>query len=439
VSVSIALFTRDLRIHDNPVLDAAVRNTERVVPFFVRDPAIADSVGRAAFLAECLADLDDSLRRLGGHLVVRPGDVVAAVCRLAREVGAERVHVAAEYSAYGRLRERRLRDALAAERRSLCRHDEVHGVIAPGRLTPDGKDHFAVFTPYWRRWSEAPRRALVAPPKRLLVPPVEGMSVRGPRTVPMAGGERAARRRAESWLRERIRDYEVARDLLGADGTSRLSAYLHFGCVSARELVARSGRSAGAKAFVRQLAWRDFYLQVLAARPHAAREDYRARGGDWRDASEAVAAWREGQTGFPVVDAAMRQLLAEGWMHNRGRLIVGSFLTKTLGVDWRVGAAHFEKHLLDADLANNRLNWQWVAGTGTDTRPNRILNPVRQGERYDPDGAYTRRWAPELSGLTDRYLHQPWRLKDSERRRLDYPDPIVNLDDARTRLLASRS
>lgn len=385
VSVSIALFTRDLRIHDNPVLDAAVAGAE--------------------------------------------------VCRLAREVDAQRVQVAADYSRYGRLRERRLRDALLAERRSLCRHDEVHGVIAPGRVTPGGKDHFTVFTPYWRRWTEAPRRALVAPPKRLLVPPVIGMSVRSGSAIPMAGGERAGRKRARSWIGGRIRDYDVAHDLLGVDGTSRLSPYLHFGCVSARELVDRSGRS---EEYVRALAWRDFYLQALAARPDAAQQDYRARGGDWRDTPEAVAAWREGRTGFPVVDAAMRQLRAEGWMHNRGRLIVGSFLTKTLGVDWRVGASHFEEHLLDADVANNRLNWQWVAGTGTDTRPNRLLNPVRQGERYDPDGAYTRRWVPELAELPDRDLHQPWRLTQIERRRLDYPDPIVDLDEARTRFLASR-
>lgn len=245
------------------------------------------------------------------------------------------------------------------------------------------------------------------------------------------GGETAGRARAEAWLARGLAEYAERHDALGADGTSRLSPYLHFGCISVTELVARArahgGASAATDAFVRQLAWRDFYAQLLAARPDAAREDYRRRTEAWRDDPAALQAWQAGQTGYPVVDAGMRQLAAEGWMHNRARLITGSFLTKTLGIDWRAGAAHFLAHLLDGDVANNCLNWQWVAGTGTDTRPYRKLNPVRQAARFDPDGAYVRRWVSELADLTDDRIHEPWRLPGAERRKLCYPEPIVPL------------
>ena len=190
--------------------------------------------------------------------------------------------------------------------------------------------------------------------------------------------------------------------------------------------------------FVRQLAWRDFHHQLLAARPDATHQDYRPRGDRWRDDDQALDAWRQGRTGIPIVDAGMRQLLAEGWMHNRARLIVASFLTKTLYLDWRAGAQHFFDHLLDGDVANNCLNWQWVAGTGTDTRPNRVLNPVRQSERYEPNGDYIRRWVPELDSLRPADIHQPWRLGGTELRRRHYPPPIVDLDSARDRFHQAR-
>ncbi|MQS10001.1 FAD-binding domain-containing protein, partial [Streptomyces alkaliphilus] len=227
--------------------------------------------------------------------------------------------------------------------------------------------------------------------------------------------------------------------------TSRLSPHLHFGCVSPVELVRRSRGvgGAGAEAFVRQVAWRDFHHQVLAARPECSRHDYRGREDRWRsadgEAAEDVAAWREGRTGYPIVDAAMRQLAAEGWMHNRGRLLVGSFLTKTLYVDWRVGAEHFLSLLVDGDIANNQMNWQWIAGTGTDTRPNRVLNPLTQAGRFDPDGTYVRRWVPELAEVEGSSVHQPWRLEGLDRAGIgDYPDPIVDLAEGRERFERAR-
>jgi deoxyribodipyrimidine photo-lyase len=430
---TVAVFTRDLRVHDNPMLAAAVDGAEQVVPLFVRDADTARPVfasdNRRRFLAESLADLDHALRELGGRLVIREGKPVEQICRLADEVGAARVHIAADASAYAQQRQSRLRSALGERGRELRCHDEVNVVVGPGRLTPAGRDHFAIFTPYHRRWTDAPWRRVVPSPERIRLPEVDPGRLPAVRKRSgaggFAGGETAGRERAGRWLREDVKRYEERHDLPAEDGTSRLSPYLHFGCLSALELATHAGGSSdGARAFVRQLAWRDFYYQLLAARPDATHDDYRRSDREWRDDPDAFEAWRTGQTGIPIVDAAMRQLLSDGWMHNRTRMVTASLLTKTLGLDWRPGAAYFLEHLVDGDLANNNLNWQWVAGTGTDTRPNRVLNPLRQAERFDPEGAYVRRYVPELAHLPGGEIHQPWRLSAGERRSLDYPDPI---------------
>lgn len=257
------------------------------------------------------------------------------------------------------------------------------------------------------------------------------------------GGETEGRRRLGAWLSRHADTYEEIHDDLAGDATSRLSPYLHFGAVSATEAVhrARARGGTGAEAFVRQLCWRDFHQQVLAARPRSAVEDYRPRHDRWRRGEEAEAdlkAWREGRTGYPVVDAALRQLAHEGWMHNRGRLLAASFLAKTLYLDWREGARHFLALLVDGDIANNQMNWQWVAGTGTDTRPHRVLNPVLQGKRYDPSGAYVRRWVPELADLSGPLIHEPWRLKGLDRAAYDYPEPIVDLAEGLSRFRQAR-
>jgi deoxyribodipyrimidine photo-lyase len=248
----------------------------------------------------------------------------------------------------------------------------------------------------------------------------------------LPGGETAARRRAKAWYDGPVGNYagdddghnasgRAGHDDLAVDGTSRLSPYLHFGCVSAVELVARADRrKRGVDAFLRQLAWRDFYHQVLAVRPDVVDTDYRTRHDSWRRDDEAVEAWRAGRTGYPLVDAGMRQLAREGWMHNRARLVTASFLTKHLYVDWRIGAKHFFDLLLDGDIANNSMNWQWVAGTGTDTRPNRVLNPELQAKKYDASGAYVRRYLPEADTA-------------------DYPPPIVDHREAVAAFRAARS
>ncbi|GHE95247.1 deoxyribodipyrimidine photo-lyase [Streptomyces longispororuber] len=452
--VSLVLFTSDLRLHDHPPLRAALASADAVVPLFVRDRAV-EAAGfatpnRTAFLADCLADLDAGLRERGGRLVVRSGDVAEEVCRVAAEADAREVHLADGYGRYAARREERLRAALEAEGRRLVVHDAVTVAVPPGEVTPAASDHFAVFTPYHRKWERVPLRPAVGAPRRVRVPDAVGgedLSGRGAGAdaspgLP-AGGERAARARLTAYWRGGLAAYGDTHDDLAADATSRFSAHLHFGTLSPVELVHRARRHGGpgAEAFVRQLAWRDFHRQVLAARPAAARADYRTKHDRWRTGRAAAAdvdAWREGRTGYPVVDAAMRQLRHEGWMHNRARLLTASFLAKTLYVDWRVGAAHFLRWLVDGDLANNQLNWQWVAGTGTDSRPNRVLNPVTQGKKYDPDGAYVRRWVPELSGLAGPAAHEPWKLPARDRAALGYPDRIVDLAEGLDRFRRAR-
>jgi deoxyribodipyrimidine photo-lyase len=236
------------------------------------------------------------------------------------------------------------------------------------------------------------------------------------------GGETTARRRLSVWLRCGVGAYDADHDDLTGDATSRLSPYLHFGCISPLEVAQRAGEVAGAAPFVRQLAWRDFFHQLLAARPETAHEDMRPGGRDWRNDGDALEAWKNGETGIPIVDAGMRQLLREGYMHNRARLITASFLVRDLHIDWRAGAQHFFDWLVDGDMANNVGNWQWVAGTGANPRPGRALNPLRQAARFDPDGDYVRRYVPELAAIEGRAVHEPWKLRENATR---YPPPIL--------------
>ncbi|MGW7078251.1 cryptochrome/photolyase family protein [Streptomyces sp. NPDC054866] len=450
MTVSIALFTSDLRLHDNPALRAALREADRIVPLFVYDDGLRATgfavPNRRAFLADCLEDLDSGLRERGGRLVVRSGDVVDQVCRVVTETGAARLHVAAGVSGYATRREERLRAALGDTGCRLVVHDAVLTAVAPGELLPAGKDHYAVFTPYFRRWTSEGVRDFLAAPRKVPVADVKSepvlprAEIAGVSPGLDSGGESAGRKRLRAWLAGGIAGYEDGHDDIAGDATSRLSPHLHFGTLSAAEAIHKATRegSPGAQAFVRQLAWRDFHHQVLAARPEAAAQDYRSHGDRWRTDKKEITAWTEGRTGYPFVDAAMRQLRHEGWMHNRGRMVVASFLTKTLYVDWRVGARHFLSLLVDGDIANNQMNWQWAAGTGTDTRPNRVLNPVVQGKRFDPGGSYVRRWLPELSEVPDRYIHEPWKLPDDDRAGVDYPAPVVELTEGRARFERAR-
>nr|MBA2600478.1 deoxyribodipyrimidine photo-lyase [Actinomycetota bacterium] len=235
-----------------------------------------------------------------------------------------------------------------------------------------------------------------------------------------------------------LASYEDGHDDLAGNVTSRLSPYLHFGCISPTEVVARAAGREGADPFVRQICWRDFHYQVLAAFPGLPRTDYRTRNDRWHHDTEGFQAWKEGRTGIPIVDAGMRQLAREGYMHNRARLITASFLTKDLYIDWRLGARHFWDLLVDGDIANNSGNWQWVAGTGNDTRPNRMFNPIRQARRFDPKGDYVRRYVAELKGIEGGAVHEPWKLDVSIRKGIDYPEPIVDHAEAVQRFRGNR-
>jgi len=444
---AIVLFNRDLRVTDHPALFAAAR-AKRTVPLFVLDEKLLGSrfaaPNRVAFMLEALRDLDGSLRKTGGRLFVRRGDPVREAIAVARECGAGAIHVSADWSAYARGREERLERACAEERIEFAAHPGVT-VVSPGAITPGGGDHFKVFTPYHRAWAGVPRREGRGAPRKLSAPPklaagklpaLDGLVGGRPSPNRLAGGEAAGRRAMRAWLRDGLGGYEDGHDDLAGDRTSRLSAYVRWGCVSPLELAEEAGARRGGAAFVRQLCWRDFHHQVLAATPSLPRRDYRPRRDRWSRSKRAFEAWRDGRTGYPLVDAAMRQLAEEGFMHNRARMTVASFLCKDLYVDWRPGAWHFWDLLTDGEIANNAGNWQWVAGTGNDTRPNRVLNPVRQAERFDPDGAYVRRYLPELAPVRGKAIFRPWLMEGFDR--LDYPAPLVDHDDAAAAFKAAR-
>jgi deoxyribodipyrimidine photo-lyase len=388
------------------------------VPLFVLDPAVTAPPNRLGFLLESLADLDVSL----GGLVVRRGDVVEETVRAAREWGARRVYASQDASGYAQRREARLRAAVDLR-------------LFPGTtaLPLDALNPYRVFTPYWRRWLNEPLRAPDPSPPMRLADGVGRAELpglphgRSPGVV--RGGEAVGRERLEAWLAEGLARYGRDRggSDLAAEETSRLSPYLHFGCVSALECVVRARDAEGGEPWIRELCWRDFYAQLLHAFPALARHDLHPREVGSTDDPDAIEAWKAGRTGYPLVDAGMRQLAREGWMHNRARLVTASFLVKDLRVDWREGARHFSELLVDADVASNVGNWQWVAGTGVDhTRAGRTFNPTLQARRRDPNGDYVRRYVPELAGLAAPAIHEPWKLGADELARLGYPAPIVD-------------
>ena len=450
MSTAIVLFTRDLRVHDHPALDAALAAHDEVVPLFVLDDDLFAtgyaSPNRVAHLLAALRDLRGSLVARGASLVVRRGVLVEEVGALAEEVGAEAVHASADVTAFAHRREERLRQLADGSGMALHLHPGVT-VVPPGELAPQGGDHYEVFSAYWRRWVDAPTRQILAPPDRVpmrttiatgRLPALADLVAGESSPDLLVGGEEAARARLDRWLTDGIADYDAARDDLGADATSRLSADLHVGCLSPNEVASRlDRRPRGHDPFLRQLCWRDFNAQLIAAVPDLPRRDLRPRGDRWVEDEDALAAWRDGRTGYPVVDAAMRQLRREGFMHNRARMIVASFLTKHLRLDWRLGAAHFLDWLVDGDVANNSAQWQWVAGTGTDSRPNRMFNPWTQSRRYGA-AAYIRRYVPELAHLSDDEIHAPHEHPHAGPGELDYPPPIVDHREARERFLDAR-
>ncbi len=455
VTTAVVLFTRDLRVHDNPALVAACRRADEVVPLFVFDDEVLRgrfaSPNRAVALHVALRGLAREIEARGGRLHLATGDPIAQAAAAARRAGADEIHLAGDVSAHARRRVTGLRRAVDAgdagrARPRVVEHPGVT-VVPAGALVPSGSDHYRVFTPYFRRWRTECWREPTRAPARIPTPPGFGgqpLPGIGDLTddVPARGlvvdDESGARRRLARHLAALDRP-ELRRDEPGADATSRLSAALHLGVVSAAEfahlLAEQPEATDGHEAVLRQLCWRDFNHQLLAARPDIPTTALRSDTRVWRDDADAFDAWRQGHTGYPIVDAGMRQLLEEGWMHNRARLLAASFLTKHLGVDWRLGAAHFLRHLVDGDLANNSAQWQWAAGVGVDTRPGRFPNPVAQARRLDPDGAYVRRFVPELSDVSGGAVHAPWEFGGRD----GYPAPLVDHGQAREEFARMRA
>jgi deoxyribodipyrimidine photo-lyase len=420
----VVLFTRDLRARDHPALWEACARGSSVVPLFVLDPKLCGrSANRTRFLLGSLRALDEELRRLGGRLVVRHGDVAAEAAEVARAVRAQAVHLTADVTRTSAERWRALRRALPQVK---IRAFPGSAVVEAGSIAPDGRDAYQRFSPYFRRWCEAPRRAILPPPGRVPVPPrIEGETLPAPPeggspSLP-EGGERAAWRRLDTFL-ERLERYEDERDRPDLAATSGLSPYLRFGCLSPNELWATCRPLSGADAFLRQLAWRDFFRQLAWAQPEPTRHGLRPRAPG-PEVPGGFDAWREGRTGLPFVDAAMRQLRREGAIHPRARMVAAAYAARDLHVPWQHGARWFDQLLVDGDPAVNSGNWQWVAGVGADPRPGRRFNPTRQARRFDPDGAYVHRYVTELRDLPAPLVHTPWADPELLRRR-GYPAPL---------------
>ena len=445
-------FRRDLRRRDHPALLRAAEEATaatgggRVLPLFILDPALWDPAGppRQAWLTRSLARLSDAL---DGALVVRSGNPVDIVPEVARRLGssgqAARVHVSADSGPYGRRRDAAVATSLEAAGGALVRTGTPYAV-GPGSVRkPDGTA-YQVFTPFARAWADHgwPRPAPDPGPVRW-ARSVESERLPaepdlGPLELPPVG-EMAALARWREFLDDGLSGYAEGRDRPDLAATSGLSAYLKFGEIHPRTLLAdlAARRGPGAQRFRTELAWREFYADVLWHRPESARQSLRPQldGMPWARPGAQVEAWAAGRTGYPFVDAGMRQLLAEGWMHNRVRMVAASFLVKDLHVAWPVGARHFMRWLRDGDLASNSHGWQWAAGTGTDAAPYvRVFNPVTQGLRFDPDGDYVRRYVPELRHLAGSLVHRPWDAPEGYAQ--GYPERIVDHAVERAEALA---
>ena len=440
---SVLWLRRDLRLHDHPALLAAAAEGP-VVALFVLDDALRRPSGapRLAFLYRTLRALDEDLRSRGGSLTVRRGKPENVVPAVAREAEAASVHISADFGPYGAARDERVRKALGGT--ELVATGSPYAV-APGRIVKGDKTPFKVYTPFYRAWGDHGWRApAVFKPGEVSWKELDGTGIPADPRLPEnlelpEAGEQAARRAWRAFRDHHLAGYDDERNRPDLDHTSRMSVYLKFGSIHPRTILADLGQDEGAAAYRRQIAFRDFYAAVLHFWPESAREYFvpamaKMRYRQGKAADEAFAAWAEGRTGYPIVDAGMRQLLGEGWMHNRVRMIVASFLVKDLHLEWTRGARHFMEHLVDGDLANNQHGWQWTAGTGTDASPfYRVFNPITQGAKFDPDGKYIRRWVPELADLSDRDVHQPWEADGGVPD--GYPEPIVDHAEERQEAL----
>jgi deoxyribodipyrimidine photo-lyase len=453
---------RDLRLADNPVLDEADRRGARVIPVFILDDRLLSSPyageKRTAFLMEGLRRLDAALRPLNSRLAVRRGEPLAELTNLVHQTGAAVILAEPDFSPFARKRDRRVEAELPVQ---WCGSPAIR---FPGSVQKPNGENYVTFTPFSKTWKAlAPVQMSPLPltmnesmpefysPSGLVSEPLPD-APRLSSAIPFVPGEIEALRRLESFCNEGLQDYANRRNRIDLSGTSGLSPYLRFGMLSAR----RAGSAAmdevqykrfnvgnqSAESWLNELIWRDFFIHLLYHFPRIRHENYRKYPVRWLNDPQNFQAWCEGCTGYPIVDASMKALVATGWMHNRARMIVASFLTKDLLVDWRLGERWFMQHLIDGDPAANNGGWQWCAGTGADAAPYfRIFNPVTQGQRHDPDGAFVRCWLPAMRNVPSEYIHAPWTMPADLQRRAgcrigkDYPTRIIDHGVARQRAL----
>ena len=445
---------RDLRLDDNQALQSACAAGKRVIPVFIMDPGLklkpADK--RQAFLNEGLASLDQELRKRKTHLILRQGDPVEELSRLLAETGAERVYTEEDYSP-----DTSQQDTAAARSLPLT---FVTGMVVhpPDQVCKRDGSAYKVFTPFFKAWNELPFSRQSQSQVPVFLQPDKNISSL---PVPLSVGvgefpatEAEAQRRLAAFLSGPVFEYDIGRDRLDWNGTSSLSPYLRFGLISARKVVAAARLAIeaapdadarlGAETWLKELAWREFYFNILFHFPNVLHEAFNPalRAIPWRDAPSDLRAWQAGMTGFPVVDACMRQLSGLGWMHNRGRMITASFLVKDLLIDWRLGETWFMRNLVDGDPGANNGGWQWTSGVGTDAAPYfRILNPVAQSQKWDPRGNFIRRWIPELAKVPPEFIHEPWLMPADLQQSItcrigrDYPAPVVNHQSAKERVI----
>lgn len=437
-SRAIFWFRRDLRLTDNPALLAAIAESDEIVPVFILDKALIKTAGskRLAYLGQSLKLLDQSL---AGSLHVISGDYLTVLPDLTKRYNASSVHISAEYEPYGAARDLRVEAAGL----NLIRTGSPYAV-APGRVRkPSDETAYRVFTPFYKAWCIHGWRKPVSAPKNFATVTPSKSDREFPEwkvpegAVITPAGEVAALARFTYFQKNGLDSYDQKRNLAGVDGTSKLSAHLKWGEIHPRTLLANLTDSSAHDVFRKEIAWREFYADVLHHNPHTDNGYYSPRFAEMRydKPGEKFKAWCEGKTGYPFVDAAMRQLLKEGWMHNRTRMVVASFLVKDLHLEWQLGANFFMEHLVDFDLASNSHGWQWTAGCGTDASPYyRIFNPIEQGKRFDEDGNYIRRYVPELAHLAAAQMHEPWLYEDGYAH--GYPERIVDHGAERLESLA---
>jgi deoxyribodipyrimidine photo-lyase len=457
MTTAIWWIRRDLRLTDNQALHAALAHAEHVIPLFILDPTLLASsyVGakRLAFLCGGLRQLAADLDKRGSRLIVRYGRPQEQLAAVRAESGASAIFAEEDFSPYARRR-----DAAVAQHLPLHLTGGVT-VHPPGEVLKPGGLPYTVFTPFSRAWKALPLprwQAVLPAPEQVSTPNLSSDPIPTepslPADSPFPPGETEAQRRLRLFASgPAMAEYAENRNQLDLDGTSKLSPYLRLGMLSARQAATwavealDSAAGKGAESWLNELIWREFYVSILYHFPRVRGTSFRPEYEPipWKNDEKAFAAWTAGRTGYPVVDAAMRQLLEDGWMHNRARMVVASFLVKDLLIDWRWGERWFMQHLLDGDPAANNGGWQWTAGVGANAAPYfRVFNPVLQGQKFDPHGHYVRRWLPELAAVPDAYIHTPWKMSGQLQRQAcciighDYSQPIIDHLWAKDRIQA---